>query len=425
MLKIERDLASLGEFLSLSEFSGKLAGTVYPGWIDLFAVVFGQPYRHQPLVVDGALATGKTTFCQLVALRLLYELMEVGGARAYGISKSEKLHVVLCGNNMVQLLDALLRTAPYFNGRYVATKNTLEFPDNVVVIAAPADDPAIMGLNVVGLIVDNANDSGIDGKRLAATAHDLHRRSTVANVGCVPLPGAIVVTGSGYRNTRAIAENGATYVSMAAWDANPAAWSKKNFRVAIYPKGATPVRIKVSRILEGGEGPADDPGLKIIAVPEELRRDFEADLRGSLRDMAGVAVDETNVDNAKTKKAKKPKKTEESAMAEEREAGLTGLGKMLSGGGLCRGCAGDNAPHTCGQGPGADATPEIKAGDIVRLKSGGPFMTVTSVTRTTATDNCRASATADVAWFRENGGAGEAIFPLACLDLMKVPKTGK
>ena len=59
----------------------------------------------------------------------------------------------------------------------------------------------------------------------------------------------------------------------------------------------------------------------------------------------------------------------------------------------------------------ATAAPKHQVGDVVRLKSGGPLMTISSLGRSSDT------TTAFCAWFSDDGQAWSHSFPLDCLKI--------
>lgn len=67
-------------------------------------------------------------------------------------------------------------------------------------------------------------------------------------------------------------------------------WAVKDKRLFVKPKFNIQVgdRIHPSRILEGDEDP--DIGCTLVTVPGEFRNDFERDIDGAIRDLAGVAT---------------------------------------------------------------------------------------------------------------------------------------
>lgn len=294
MLTITKQLVSPQEFLSDQNYVGQLAHAAYPYWVDLFTELFSRETLPPVMVVDGAFATGKTTFCELAALRILYEILEYGGAVAYGLAEGEWLHVVLSGKRAVRLLH-LMEKAAYFADRCKVAPGAIEFDGRVRVIEGPADDPAILGLNVAAYIADYVNGWDVNGPALRTLVLKLHQRMDSVRPhqrmeGARARPGLVLVTGAGTKNTDLFKiVSGVECRRLAMWEANPKQWSPRTFRVAIYPEDAKPKKIKRTRILEDSVIlPEPDDGLKIITVPEDLRREFELDLRGSLRDMAGV-----------------------------------------------------------------------------------------------------------------------------------------
>lgn len=284
MLTITKRLVSPQEFLRDQNYVGQLAHAAYPYWVNLFAELFERDAFPPVTVVDGAIATGKTTFCELATLRILYEILEFGGAAAYGLAGGELLHVVVSGLNVVDRLERLLRKAHYFCDRWQPLHGTLQFTAGLRVINAPADDSAILGLNVAAYIADDANNKRVGGSALRTLVLKLYQRM-IRTTG----PGLVLVTGAGIENTGLFRiVSGVVCRRLAMWEANPKQWSPRTFRVVIYPEDAKPKKTKRTRILDDSVIlPEPDAGLKIITVPQDFYDDFKRDLRGSLRDIAG------------------------------------------------------------------------------------------------------------------------------------------
>lgn len=145
-----------------------------------------------------------------------------------------------------------------------------------------------------------------------------------------------------------------------------------------------------------------------MTVEEEVAGETDAQLLEVIRDLSPYM---SNYESARRDAALVEMRRR--AMPKvDREAGLTGLGKILAGRSLCPGCKDGSVHHTCGQEPDAEADPALKAGDIVFLKSGSAPMTVVSA----GARGTEGQPAVEVAWFRADVvGVDSYTFPAVCL----------
>lgn len=281
---IQRRLLNTAAWLASSSHSGKFGEAVYPYWAGLLEQLFDRDAPPPLTTVDGAIGTGKTMFCQLAGLRVLYEILEAGGAQTYGLGANEFLHVVLCGKGAVGRLSSAIHHAHYFCHREkersgTPVTDTIEFPaERVRVIAGRPDDSALLGLNCAAVISDSTNDPSVDTAKTCTVSRALWRRMSSRSAKS-KLPGLLLYAGAGSGTTDAL--KGAIHKRLAIWEVEEYAEDRKMFRVALHP-GKKPYIVK-----KNDPVPIAD-GVNVLLVPEDYRREFEEDTAGALRDLAGV-----------------------------------------------------------------------------------------------------------------------------------------
>lgn len=290
MKTVQKTLIDPVAFLkpTAAHYIGSLAdANIYDIWRTLFVDVFNRDEAPPLIVLDGAIGTGKTMFCHLAALRVLYEALEAGPS-AYGFGAGETMHLVLCGRGLLDGLERLLKQAHRFCGKWVKRDGEIRFArDQLCVVGGQADDVSmILGLNVIGLIVDGANNPGVDGEKLKLLVQRVQRRIQSRKTA----PGLVLVSGARTKNTSQLIGDGVIHKRLATWDPNPTYCGPERFSVAVYLKETKKLYNHIIAADETIESPSHPD--QIISVPEDFRHEFEKDLEGSLRDLAGVAVGE-------------------------------------------------------------------------------------------------------------------------------------
>jgi hypothetical protein len=251
--------------------------------------------------------------------RILYELScMVDPHRSFGLAKdsnisilalsvSEALATKVVFENVVTKIDA----SSYFreNFPFEKTKKELRFPNKVWVASRATTDTSALGLNTIAGLLDEtnfmpkvtgakANDPRFAGMDRAEVIYNaIKRRMTSRFEKFGRLPGCLFIMSSKATQddftARRINESrfdpGIFVADYALWDVKPEDYYKVGRFHVLAGNEQVP-----SRMLLPGEAdglrPTLPEGCVIVDVPEDFRSQFEKDLEGSLRDLAGIAT---------------------------------------------------------------------------------------------------------------------------------------
>jgi hypothetical protein len=276
--------------------------------------------------VANGIVIHNTFFASTGLCRVLYELSCMKNPqKSFGLSAdstiaitcmsvSEALAIRVAFDNIA----AKVKLSPYFNKQFQfrATKKELRFPSAIWVAARAATDSGALGLNTFAAFIDEANfygryyeqssvgRGGAPGGRVGAPVdmaervYDILRRRIKSRFDRGgKLPGILFVgsskTARGDFTERKILEYAKDphvfVMDYSNWDVKPDIFfDSKRFWVLVGNE-AVPSRI----LLEGEEKEfqASLPENTIlIDVPEDFKADFESDIEGSIRDLAGLST---------------------------------------------------------------------------------------------------------------------------------------
>ena len=308
-------------FLSEPYFLGETGRQLWPRLADDLVDLFEGNYTEA--VLAGALGWGKSYFATTAMAYVLYQMSCLRSPqRAYGIDPGSHIYIAMMSVTekvarrvVINELLGKITYSRYFKEQFPfkAAPSQLEirFPQSVQVVAGSTGSSAIIGLNVYSGFIDESSFMGdatqidragriIAGDQGEAIFKSIIRRmkSRFQRVG--RLPGVLIVASSKERPSAFIEkrvqqaknENDKDFFvrEYATWDVKPAEFfSAEVFKVAV---GNDRVQ---SRILGEDDEDAEiryrDLGLQVIEVPEDYREDFERDIEGALRDVAGVATE--------------------------------------------------------------------------------------------------------------------------------------
>lgn len=312
---------SIRTFLSEPYFLGETGRQLYEPLADDLVELFEGHYSEA--VLGGSLGWGKSYFATTAMAYVLYQMSCLRSPqRSYGIDPGSHIYIAMMSVTekvarrvVINELLGKITYSRYFKEQFPfkAAPSQLEirFPQSVQVVAGSTGSSAIIGLNVYSGFIDESSFMGdatqIDrqGRIVAVDQGEAIYKSIIRRmksrfqrVG--RLPGVLVVASSKERPSAFIekriqqAKNEGDrdfFVrEYAGWDVKPSEFfSDKTFKVAV---GNDRVQ---SRILADGDEEAEthylDLGLQVIEVPEDFRDDFERDIEGALRDVAGVATE--------------------------------------------------------------------------------------------------------------------------------------
>lgn len=315
LTKYRRTPVDLDEFLYGDLYLGLRPSELYPGVIESLHEL--ETGKYVEAVFKGAIGGGKTTIANLGILRQLYLISCLRHPQAtFGVQRNSSLVFTIqsvrlstAKKAVFQEMGAYIANSPYFNKVYPYDKRiTSEMifrEQHVTILPVSSSDTGAISLNVIGGLLDEMNfmqkvtKSKQDGADLSGEydqAKNLYlnlskrRRSRFMSRG--KLPGILfLVSSSRYPDDftelkAAEAEmcggpDPQIYVfSKSLWESKGRdKYSPEEFRVLV---GNERIR---SRILGPNEQAPSD--MEIVNVPVDFRSEFEKDIDGSIRDLAG------------------------------------------------------------------------------------------------------------------------------------------
>lgn len=307
-------IVDIEEWIESKEFLGQ-KGICRPAIKYHLCELFDSGPHYVEAVFTGGIGVGKGYGAQLGLSYCLYrdsilyspqlEFWLAPGASIYYIiqSKTKELAKKAVFNEFRELLAA----SPYFRDVFpFDTKITTElrFPNHIYVTPFGGNDTACLGLNVMGGILDELNfmDRIEDSKHTKWTGEDeydqaeriyntISRRMKSRFYQQGFFPGKLFLLSSvNYpgdftdRKIEEAQEDPTIYVmKLSLWESLPEEkMSKDTFLVE---KGNDVKRSRIIKSREEAQDPED-----IIEVPVDYKRDFEKDIDGALKDLAGVSV---------------------------------------------------------------------------------------------------------------------------------------
>jgi hypothetical protein len=308
-----REPVPIRQFISDPYYLGETCQDFYPELLPDMEELFAGGYSE--VILTGSIGWGKTFFASIAVCRMLYEISCLRNPhRSFGIAAKTNLAVValsisesLAIKVIFENIATKLTASPYFQEYYPYedTKKEMRFPNNVWVAARASTDNSALGLNVFGAIIDEGNfmapaKKGSGGSRFgkkdqAELLYDkLKRRMKSRFQRNGRLPGMMIVVSSkntGEDFTRKIVEDQKDDPDVfvrdyALWDVKSDRYSKKKFKVLVGNENVPSKILLPEEVIEIQDNLQE--GMHIIDVPVDFRPDFENDIEGSIRDIAGV-----------------------------------------------------------------------------------------------------------------------------------------
>lgn len=308
----DRECVSIEEWLEEPYYSGDAKKILYPSWRkDLVELFNGQ---YQEAILGGAIGAGKSYVGNYAVMRMIYECSCLRDPQtSYRLSPTDKIVFASLSVNSKNaqkvifegILDKM-NTIPYFKNEFSPKKreDDLIFPKGIVLAAGASTDGSVIGLNIFGGVIEEANffrSLGalqraanpklvpLDRAELLYAAIIRRMKSRYMTSG--KLPGVLVMVSSkrtvnDFTEKRIRESRTDPFVFVtehSLYEVKPeGTYSKKRFRVLV---GDEKNR---SKILNENETAPDNAN--VIEIPEDFRPDFDRDLEGSIRDIAGVAT---------------------------------------------------------------------------------------------------------------------------------------
>lgn len=297
-------------------YLGNTCDNLYPILMEDLKTLFSEGYREA--IFTGAIGWGKTFAASIGICRLLYILSCMRDPhRSFGIAANSNISIVCLSVNEIlatkvayENIATKIEASPYFQEHFPfeKTKKELRFPRKVWVAARASNDGSVLGLNVIGGLLDETNfmpkaTKGQDPRfnlqdRAEVLYNAMQRRMKSRFERKGKLPGILFVVSSKQTNDDFTAkrikqskQDPTVFVrDYALWDVKPDAYYTGEWFHIIVGNEQTPSRV-VSRDEDIGDVQKALPeDCVVIEVPEDFRPDFEKDLEGAVRDLAGVAT---------------------------------------------------------------------------------------------------------------------------------------
>lgn len=297
-------------------YLGNTCDNLYPLLLEDLTTLFSEGYREA--ILTGAIGFGKTFLASIGICRLLYILSCMRDPhRSFGIAANSNISIICLSVNEVlatkvayENIATKIEASPYFqeNFPFEKTKKELRFPRKVWVAARASNDGSVLGLNVIGGLLDETNfmpkaSKGQDPRfnlqdRAEVLYNAMQRRMKSRFERKGKLPGILFVVSSKQTNDDFTAKRIKESVSdptvfvrdYALWDVKPDTYLSGDWFHVVVGNEQAP-----SRIIPEGEDIEDTRAALpedcvVVEVPEDFRMDFEKDLEGAIRDLAGVAT---------------------------------------------------------------------------------------------------------------------------------------
>lgn len=323
LLQLRRYPVSVDEFMFGSQFLNKSRKEIYPEVIRELTII-NNPRgtrvvnQYVEAVFTGGIGSAKSTSALYTVLYQLYVVSCFRSPHAtFGLDDAtEILFVFQSLSGDVANVDyarfrAMVEQSLYFNTTFPYNprlKKELQFPHHIKVQAIGADHGTI-GQNVIGGLIDELNfmaviqnsKKGGNGSGEGGGVYDQaktvynsiarRRKSRFQSNGTTP--GILCLVSSkrypGEFTDQKIEEaktDPTIYIyDKRTWDIKP-----PGTFVTGYFRLFTGDALQKARILDPGEKLSEADESKVMEVPNDFKRDFELDMLGALRDVAGVSV---------------------------------------------------------------------------------------------------------------------------------------
>jgi len=298
---------SMETFLTDPYYLGDAGKTIFPTLKSDMSEMFSG--RYEEANYSGSIGYGKSSLGRFSLLRMVYESSLLWNPQeAYDITSTDKIEFACISvtedvaNEVVfDGVNAIIKQSPYFQEMFKPIKVTnddgIVFPNNIIIPPGMSTEKSAIGRNILGCVLDEGNffkrvKHSVEIKDYAKDIYDSIRRrmkSRFERNG--KLPGMIILLSS-KKNVNSFTEQRIKQSTddpkvfvreYSLWDVQPKKrYSQKKFRVAIGTETT------MSRILNEKE--IEPEGSTVIEVPEDFRQDFEDDIEGSIRDIAGYST---------------------------------------------------------------------------------------------------------------------------------------
>jgi hypothetical protein len=319
LTRYKRGVVPLDEFLHSDTYLGIDPKEIYPAVRETLEAVETEQYVEA--VLKGSIGIGKTTAANLGISRQIYKISCMRNPhQTFGIQRHssivftiQSVRLSTAKRAVFDELGKFIHNSPYFNEVYPYDKriaSSMYFRQHhVQIMPVSSSDTGAISMNVIGGMLDEVNfmervknsknanaaeDGEYDQAKTLYLTLSKRRRSRFMNKG--KLPGTLfLVSSSRYpddfteQKAAEAASQGGTdnaifVLSKSLWEGRGRdKYKDEEFRVLIGNERQRP------RIL-GADEIITDSDAQIIAVPIDLKSEFDKDIGGAIRDFAGLTT---------------------------------------------------------------------------------------------------------------------------------------
>lgn len=266
-------------------------------------------------VLTGSIGAAKTHCANLVSTYELYSLLCMRSPHAtFGLDPTSEIVLVVqsLGEKQAEVpyrqMKRRVETAPVFRRREFRhdpdLKSRMQFHGGVVVSPMTGELTSTVGQNVIGGLLDEVGNmsvvqrslrtrdqSAYDQARMLYESLSRRRKSRFLSKGKLPgmlcLAGSRVHPGDFLHNKLEEARKPGSRIYVydkRTWDVRPWDFGKERFRVFVGDLNRKP------RVVPDAEEVPEAEAHLVVEVPVELRSEFDADIVGAVRDVAGYSA---------------------------------------------------------------------------------------------------------------------------------------
>lgn len=292
---------------------------------DITNVKMGARFIANGISVRNSLGWGKTYFATCALAYIIYQMSCLHNPQlAYGLSAGTGLVIALLSATResarrvpLSELNVKLQLSPYFTEhcpfKTALTMYEIRFPSKKILVVAGSSASTVIGTNVFAAFMDEMVFMGGERKldsagrlvemdRSEILCKAIIRRAKSRFQRSGRLPGLLLMVSSKEspvsfieRRIAEAHESRDTTVFIreyATWSVKPKDnFSGEVFQVAV---GSDSIRSKIDPTPDDVSWYLDN-NLRVVDVPTDYRVDFESDLEGSLREIAGIATEAISV----------------------------------------------------------------------------------------------------------------------------------
>ena len=315
----EREPVGPIQFLEDDYYLGVTGSRMYPRLKDDFVELFDGGYTS--VALGGSLGWGKSWFSACALLYVVYQISCLKNPqRTYGLAPGSQIEFVLVSitNKVVRIrltpeIASKMDASPYFKDflTFELAQSIMEvrIPAKKIMIVGGSSQSVSIGGNVFGGIIDeisfmsDVGGTAVRGLNMTmdrgeAVASSILRRMKSRFQKFGKLPGLLFQVSSKERPVAYIEK----LIDQARETRDPSVFVREYSIIDLKPRETFSAR--TFKVAAGNERirPMLDPtpeqeeiyraaGLRVIDIPEDFRNDFERDLEGSLREIAGVSTE--------------------------------------------------------------------------------------------------------------------------------------